>query len=325
MSVLLNFLKNLKKEVRGKGVFPGLKTEIEKRRKIYVSISVGIVLITILVAVGVEFAFLFSKFLFSKKNFMAYLKPEASVNKTVKNKEITKKTIRKELKKDGLKTKEKTIRVKKKKKKKVRTSHKKKLRRERYKKNESKRKRRVSDNFYRYYVLGDKYFRQGDLIKSMFYYEKALKLKADLDIVNNLVIIYTKLDEFKKAEKLIENFPDSRVIYAYLIELVKKGWYLRVKNIAEKYKKYDKIGYIPFALGYMYESMGNFKKALEYYRRAYQKNPLNPYFALNYARLLEMNGKYLKAYTIYRNIKTDNENIKKLAKSRMKELKIFIR
>jgi len=307
MSVLLDFLRNFRKKDKGKGVFPGLKVGGGERKRIYVLISLGVIFITIVSGV---FLFLFSK---PKESFVAYSKPEGSLNKTIESKKIVKKVVQEKLKKKEIKMKKETARIEKKK---IKTRFRKKLR---------KRKKKIKGSFYEYYVLGDKYFRQGDLIKSMLYYEEALKLKADPDIVNNLVVIYTRLSKFEKAEKLIENFPNSRVVYSYLVELVEKGLYSKARSVARRYIKYDNSGYISFGLGYVYEKLGELKKAMECYKEAYEKDPLNPYFALNYARLLEVSGNYLKAYVVYRSISTDNENIKKLAESRIRELKIFIK
>lgn len=155
-----------------------------------------------------------------------------------------------------------------------------------------------------YIMLADESFRKGRLYDSARYYEKALKIKESKSVANNLLVVYVRLGEFEKARTLLRNFKDEELVYTYMVELTRAGLTDRALEIADIFRFVDKRGFVSFAEGYAFESKRDFARALKSYRNAYIKNPVNPYFAFNYARLLEASGKLKEAVSIYRSLKT---------------------
>jgi len=171
----------------------------------------------------------------------------------------------------------------------------------------------------------DKSFREGDLRKSAELYEKVLSIKPTDSAVNNLLVVYARLGEFIKAERLLGEFPKEKFIYSYLIELSKNGHYERALKLSDKFLYLDKNGYLHFARGYIYEQLGDIGSALAEYRRAYQKSSSVPYFTYNYARLLEFTGRYREAYKLYESLNSTElePNLKGIVEQRLRYLRLM--
>ncbi len=179
------------------------------------------------------------------------------------------------------------------------------------------------DNTFSLLLTADTYFKEGKLSESMKYYEKALAINPSEHTVNNLMVIYIRLGLYEKASKLLKKFTTERLVYTYTVEMAKKGSYIQALKTVENFLDIDKTGLIVFTKGYLLDLMGKRKSALENYRKAYEKNPSNPYFVLNYARLLELEGKVEEARKLYIGLrKTDLESsLRKFVEERISLLR----
>jgi len=155
----------------------------------------------------------------------------------------------------------------------------------------NKKNKRVNiRDFYRYVKLADKSFRMGNIELSIKYYKKAYSIKKDKVVANNLVVLLVRKRLYDEADKLINDLKDERLIYSYIIELVKNGLLEKALAKAIQYIDYDKKGLIYFAKGYVYEKLGLYNKALENYKEAIDRDRNNIYFLKNYKRLKSIIG-----------------------------------
>ncbi|WP_457600140.1 tetratricopeptide repeat protein [Hydrogenivirga sp.] len=173
--------------------------------------------------------------------------------------------------------------------------------------------------------LADRSFREGNLQKSAELYEKALNLRVTDSVINNLLVIYARLGRFKRAEELLRRHPKEELVYSYLVELSNSGENELALKASERFLPFDRQGYIHFARGYIYERLGEFSAALREFAKAYEKNPGNPYFAYNYARLLEVSGDYRKAYEVYSRLNTSKlePNLRSIVLQRLRQLELI--
>lgn len=155
---------------------------------------------------------------------------------------------------------------------------------------------------HRLVLIADDFFRKGRLRESMEFYQRALSLAPSRDAANNLLVIYARLGLYTRAEELLRKFPDEELVYSYVVELAKKGRTAEALSLTEKFLSTDRKGFVYFAAGYVLEGAGELDRALESYREAYRRNPQNPYFAANFARLLEVTGDREAAYRLYRHL-----------------------
>ncbi len=170
---------------------------------------------------------------------------------------------------------------------------------------------------------GDHYFKKGDLKKSLEFYEKAYSLRRSRKVANNLIVIYVRLGLLTKAEDLIKKDNDERLYYSYFLEVSRNLGPEEALEKIEKMKFNEKKGYISFAKGFILEKLGNVKEALESYEKAYKKDPSNPYFAYNYARLLDLSGNLKKAVVVYRMLNNQrlDPNLRSSVEKRLRELR----
>lgn len=71
------------------------------------------------------------------------------------------------------------------------------------------------------------------------------------------------------------------------------GWFFRLKRRLEEE---DRIKiYDPFLLAVRYENMGEFDKAVGYYRKAAKKEPNDPYILINIGKIIARQAKYTEA------------------------------
>ena len=176
-----------------------------------------------------------------------------------------------------------------------------------------------------YLILADRYFREGDLEKSREYYEKAYSVLRTEEVANNLLVVCMRMGDQDCVRRVLVENSSEKVVYTYLIELSKAGFEEEAIKDAKRYTHIDRKGYIYFALGYAYETLGDYSRALENYRRAYRKNPHDPYIAYNYARLLDYMRRYREAYSVYKSLKEKNidPKIKKLVEERFRILSMM--
>ncbi len=151
-------------------------------------------------------------------------------------------------------------------------------------------------------LIADDLFRKGRLRESMEFYQRALSLNPSKDVANNLLVIYARLGLYTRAEDLLRRFPEEELVYSYAVELAGKGKIPEALSVAERFLSVDRKGLVHFAVGYARERAGELEEALKSYREAYRKDPQNPYFAANLARLLEATGDRETAYRLYRHL-----------------------
>lgn len=162
-----------------------------------------------------------------------------------------------------------------------------------------KRKAVSGGSFPKLAYLADKAFREGDLVRSKEYYERALALRKDPKVANNLMVVYVRLGLYERARSLLFKIGEEDLAYTYLVELAGSGRVEEALKEGKGLKYLDRRGRVLFALGYIHELIGNIEEALRHYEAAYKKNPKDPYVAVNYARLLEAKGDLRKAYSVY--------------------------
>ncbi len=164
------------------------------------------------------------------------------------------------------------------------------------------------------------YLEQGNYLKVIKIYEKIVRYKNDNDILNNLLVLYVKTGQENKILNYTNKINEN-ILLNITLELINYGKIEKAKFILDKISKKGINGYLSYAI--LYEKSGYLDKAMKYYKLAYNENPENPLYGYYYARALEMNKKYKKAYFIYNNIlksKVENKNLKNIIKNRIKIL-----
>ena len=135
------------------------------------------------------------------------------------------------------------------------------------------------------------------------YYEELLEGGFDnKNIRINLSYLYGIFGKWHRFGYMITSKKYPTVyVYAYATGALKsrqKDFYENLKNFI----KSDYSGHLDLLAGYYFEQNKNDKKALEFYKSAYQKNPNDIYNKYAYARILDIIGKKDMAYRLYKEI-----------------------
>ena len=157
----------------------------------------------------------------------------------------------------------------------------------------------------------DYFYNKGNLYKSLELYKKAYKTEKNPQIAVNISYIEGLLGK-------TPTFYTEKTLYAYSIGAIKSQNYNKLSLILEKNRFLSNEGYIDFVLGYLNEK--NPKKALIYYKTAFEKNPTNRYFIYAYARILDINKEYKKALEFYKQINSCDDSICKYARIRIRQI-----
>ncbi len=170
---------------------------------------------------------------------------------------------------------------------------------------------------------GDYYFKKGDLKRSMEFYERAYSIRRSENVANNLITVYLRLGLRSKARNLLRNHPFEKLYYTYIMELARSYGTDEALREVNSFMGSDRKGYIHFARGYLKERKGDLEGASKDYRAAYSKDPANPYFAFNHARMLERKGKLREAYRLYKalNLQSLEPKIRDIVRERLRELR----
>ncbi len=170
---------------------------------------------------------------------------------------------------------------------------------------------------------GDYYFKKGELRRSMEFYEKAYSIRRSENVANNLITIYMRLGLRSKAQAILKNHPTEKIYYTYIMELANNFGTDEALEEIGSFIPSDRRGYLYFARGYLRERMGDIEGASKDYRTAYSKDPANPYFAFNHARMLERSGRLKEAYRVYLALNLQNlePKIQDIVRDRLKELR----
>ena len=187
----------------------------------------------------------------------------------------------------------------------------------------TKKSKNSSSYMYSTYIsLGNQYLEKLNYTKSLFYYKKAYSINPSEKLMKNILILQIYTGEKKKALTNLKKIRDARYLSQILIFLIENGEINLVKKFL-KNKTEDRTGYLSYTKGILEEKSGNIEKAYIYYKKAFEKNPYDPYIAYAYARILEMKDLPEKAVQVYKQINkipfSDN-NLKKIVQERIKLL-----
>lgn len=166
-------------------------------------------------------------------------------------------------------------------------------------------------------------YKNGDEIGAMIYYE-TLFISGDKNekIKNNLCYLYGKKGAWSQAKKVIdEEFYPAKFIYAYANGAVENNQDNYYADLSE-YISLDKSGRLALLSGYYYEKREDLKKAAQFYKMAYDKNPSDAYNIFVYARILDIqNNKItLEMYKKVLSKTNDSHPLHGIVYKRIKEL-----
>ncbi len=167
------------------------------------------------------------------------------------------------------------------------------------------------------------YLNKGNYNKAIKVYEKILKYKNDSDVLNNLLVLYAKTGQENEILNYLNKI-DENVLLNVTLELINLGRIKEAEKILSKASQRGINSYLAYAI--LYEKSGYLEKALNYYEMAYKTHPQNPIYGYYYARALELNGKYKKAYIVYKNILNiiNNKKLKNIIKNRIEILETYV-
>lgn len=183
------------------------------------------------------------------------------------------------------------------------------------------------DNFQYTKTLLDahKFKNKNKILDSIKMYEKVFSHdQTDRSINNNLFYLYGKTNNWPKAmEKVCLIKKPGKVLYSYAIGALEINNPM-IEDDLIGILKYDDTGYIHLALGVFMERNESYKKAHDYFKKAYDINRYDLYLAYAYARSCEIENDYKKAAFIYKIIAQNGEdrfqNIKKNAYERYNQI-----
>ncbi len=155
--------------------------------------------------------------------------------------------------------------------------------------------------------IADSFYNQKDFENSIKWYEKALNIKKDEYVITQLLSLYIQKNNFKNVYALLPEIKNEQVAYSVLTELIENNQIQTAKDILDKKINLDKNGYLIYLKGLIAENEKDFAKAEELYKKAFEKNSLDPYLGYSYGRILEINKKYTEALSVYLKI----QNLKK--------------
>jgi len=177
-------------------------------------------------------------------------------------------------------------------------------------------------------VKANKAYKNADESRAMMYYEMLLSsgVKSS-NIKNNLCYLYGKQGAWEEAKNIIDNerYP-TRLIYAYAngaVRTSQKSFYDDLQN----YILLDRSGHLDLLAGYYFEENNNLKRAVEFYKKAYEKNRNDIYNAYAYARFLDILKKKKEAFELYENLyeRTREDNaVHKAVKIRLHQQGSFL-
>ncbi len=174
------------------------------------------------------------------------------------------------------------------------------------------------ENINKLILLADYYLDKGELLEAQKLYEKAFKLKKDNYVLEKLAFIYIQTGQIEKLNKLSEFIKNNQNLSKKIsIKLIKLGYLDFAKN-------FIRINILNIAdrnllIGMLYEKSGNIDNALIAYEEAFKFNK-QPIYAYSYGRILEIKGEYKKALEVYKKAKNNNDKFYKIIKERIKFL-----
>ena len=177
----------------------------------------------------------------------------------------------------------------------------------------NKEKQMSKGEIWRHINLANEYVKSGELEKAIKEYYLVIKYKKDEKIINNLIYLLIKTNKIKDLDKLIKKynlFKNRKVFIKTVILLLNARKFNFAMKIIKLYGHHiEKYIYL-YLKGLYYEKIGNIDKAIEFYKMAYEKNPLDDLIAYSYGRLLDIKGNFDKALSIYKRLYKNTKNIK---------------
>ena len=191
------------------------------------------------------------------------------------------------------------------------------------KQNIKKQPENLDAKFNSFVSMAETSYREGDLENSLKWYKNAYSIKKDSYVLNQILNIYIQKNNWATVNSLISDVKSEDLIYSFLVQLIDKNQTQLAEQILDEKIDTDKNGYLVYLKGLILENKGNTLQAEEFYKKAYDKNRLDPYFAYSYGRILEINKKYSKALKVYlqtKNLNLDN-NLKSIIENRISILR----
>lgn len=132
-------------------------------------------------------------------------------------------------------------------------------------------------------------YKKGNESEAMIYYEMLVASgEASQKVINNLCYLYGKRGAWMQAKSLIEKQEyHGKLLYAYAYGAVmnnKESYYEDLLS----YISLDSSGRLLLLTGYYFEKREDSKKAVSFYKMAYEKNKSDDYHKFAYARALDM-------------------------------------
>lgn len=158
-----------------------------------------------------------------------------------------------------------------------------------------------------YLARGADAYRRRDYSTAREMYEKVIRYRVNGAVVNNLLAIYAKSGDVRRAEQLMmrhEKLVDETVLAGLLLEMSSEGLTAQAGAFYGKAKGFDRTGAILSAGGYLAESAADTETAGKRYAEAYRKNDRDLNIAYMYARWLDGAGEYTEALALYRKAAT---------------------
>jgi tetratricopeptide (TPR) repeat protein len=189
--------------------------------------------------------------------------------------------------------------------------------------NKETTKDNIKFKFNSYISIAENYLKENDIQNSLKWFKKAYQIKKDEYVLLQLLNLYLITNNWKYLNSLLPELKDEKSIYSFLIQLINRNQIENADKILTEKIKFDKNGYLLYVKGLILEDRGDFKKAEKFYKKAYEKNNLDPYLAYSYGRILEINKKYTKALNIYLNTKNLHldKNLQKTIQQRISILR----
>ncbi|SNZ02876.1 hypothetical protein SAMN06265182_0233 [Persephonella hydrogeniphila] len=300
MSLLMDTLKKMKREKKGKPVPPGLKTTEDNRKIRYIILG----FITVLLSLSVILLYIFQDvFLYQENNLLTTSISRPNTEFTVQQKDNPTSTdkipVEKKEKEKVVQEKKITNRAKIEKDLSPVKEHKETSEDKIKEKSENKK----VDNSYLYSTylsLANRYLEKEQYKKSLEYYKKAFNVMPSENLLKNIIILQIYTGEEDKAIKNLNKIQDDKILSDILLSLLEKGNIEVVRSFLEKNIKNRKSGDLYYVAGILQEKEGKLKDAFYYYKKAFNLKPSDPYIGYAYARLSEILGKHSLAVRIYR-------------------------
>jgi len=149
-------------------------------------------------------------------------------------------------------------------------------------------------------VKANKAYSSANYELAIKYYKKLLLSGyKDSRLLDNLSYLYGITGEFFQEKKILKMYhDDTSLIYAYAYGAAKSNRHTFYKDL-KPFIKNDSNGDLQLLAGYYFENNHQLKKAVKFYKMAYDTNPDNKYIFFAFARSYDIIGEYNRALKLY--------------------------